>query len=243
MVSIFLFLFSFSNPGSLISEPITPIDTLQYVMGKFEPVKHPLFAKIPSAYCTKADEYIRKETLEAFVKMSNEAQKDGIKLKILSATRNFNAQKTIWENKWSGKTLVENGQNLAKTCKDPVKRAQKILEYSSMPSTSRHHWGTDMDLNALNNEYFDSGEGKKIYEWLSTHAYLYGFCQPYTAGRPAGYHEEKWHWTYMTISKPLTDYCKRKMSNDIITGFLGAQTASTIGIVKKYMLGINAGCL
>ena len=33
-----------------------------------------------------------------------------------------------------------------------------------MPSTSRHHWGTDLDLNNLNNSYFTSGKGKKIYK-------------------------------------------------------------------------------
>ncbi|MEO5582547.1 MAG: M15 family metallopeptidase, partial [Saprospiraceae bacterium] len=133
--------------------------------------------------------------------------------------------------------------NLAKTQKDPIKRAQKILEYSSMPSTSRHHWGTDMDLNALNNEYFTTGEGRKIYDWLNRHAAEFGFCQPYTAGRPVGYNEEKWHWSHMPVSKPLTDFCQSKMFNDKITGFLGSQTAISIDIVKKYMLGINLECL
>ncbi|MEP7323260.1 MAG: M15 family metallopeptidase [Saprospiraceae bacterium] len=242
MIFVFLVLYNFSNPDIRGSEPIKSIDTLQYIMGKFEPAKHPLFTKIPSAYSVKT-EYLRKETLEAFIMMANAAQKDGIKLKILSATRNFNAQKTIWENKWTGKTLVGKGQNLAKTQKDPVKRAQIILEYSSMPSTSRHHWGTDMDLNSLSNDYFASGEGKKIYDWLTGHAAAFGFCQPYTAGRLNGYHEEKWHWTYMPVSKPLTDFCQKKMFNNKITGFLGSQTAPTIDIVKKYMLGINPECL
>lgn len=243
MIFIFLLLFKFSNPDIRGIEPINSTDTLQYIMGKFEPSRHPLFTKIPSTFSDKNDQYLRKETLEAFIKMANAAQIDGIMLKILSATRNFNVQKIIWENKWTGKTLVEKSQNLAKSYKDPVKRAQKILEFSSMPSTSRHHWGTDMDLNALNNEYFASGEGKKVYEWLTGHAVTYGFCQPYTAHRSEGYNQEKWHWTYMPVSKPLTDFCQRKMFNNKITGFLGSQTAPSIDIVKKYMLGINPECL
>lgn len=243
MIFVFLLLFNFSHPDTQAIEPIKSTDTLQYIMGKFEPAKHPLFSKIPTAYSLKADQYLRKEALAAFITMATAAQKDGIKLKILSATRNFSAQKIIWENKWTGKTLVENGQNLAKTCKDPVKRSQIILKYSSMPSTSRHHWGTDMDLNSLSNDYFNSGEGKRIYDWLTGHAAAFGFCQPYTAGRPAGYNEEKWHWTYLPVSKPLTDFCQRKMLNNKITGFLGSQTAAAIDIVKKYMLGINPECL
>ena len=79
---------------------------------------------------------------------------------------------------------------------EPVERARMILTYSSMPGTSRHHWGTDMDLNKDNNGYFATGEGLKVYEWLQAHAHEYGFCQPYTPkgpNRPEGYNEEKWH--------------------------------------------------
>jgi LAS superfamily LD-carboxypeptidase LdcB len=180
--------------------------------------------------------------MAAFEEMHAAATKDGINLKILSATRNFNAQKMIWENKWIGKTLVEDGQNLSKTMPDRVMRAKKILEYSSMPSTSRHHWGTDMDLNALTNAYFDTPKGKKIYDWLTKNAGRYGFCQPYTVGRPAGYHEERWHWSYMPISKPLMDYCARKMTNDQVKGFLGAETAARIDVVRNYMLGVSQDC-
>ena len=49
-----------------------------------------------------------------------------------------------------------------------------------MPSTSRHHWGTDIDLNSLNNSYFSSGKGLKEYDWLTTNANHYGFYQVYT---------------------------------------------------------------
>ncbi len=61
---------------------------------------------------------------------------------------------------------------------------------------ARHHWGTDFDLNALNNAYFNTKDGKRIYDWLTQHAAEFGFCQPYTAkggpdGRPIGYEEEK----------------------------------------------------
>ncbi len=218
------------------------VDTLLYVMGKFDPVVHPLFAKLPTVLAAKEGMYLRIEAIESFMSMAQSAAKVGLKLKILSATRNFTAQKTIWENKWNGKVVVENGQNLALTTPDPITRAKIILEYSSMPGTSRHHWGTDIDLNALNNIYFTTGEGKKIYDWLLEYAGSFGFCQPYTADRPYGYQEEKWHWTYMPISKPLTEFCGRKLSNNRITGFKGSQTAIDIDVVKNYVLGINHAC-
>jgi LAS superfamily LD-carboxypeptidase LdcB len=174
--------------------------------------------------------------------MYEDALKSGVTLKIISATRNFYVQKSIWEDKWTGKRLVEDGQNLALTTPDPVKRALKILEYSSMPGSSRHHWGTDMDLNNLNNDYFEQGEGKKIYDWLTKFAGSYGFCQPYSAGRPYGYKEERWHWSYIPVARPLTDFSKKSLKNEMITGFLGSESAAGIDIVNHYILGINEEC-
>lgn len=222
--------------------PIVRVDTLSYIMGKFDPADHPSFSQVPLRYASRSGMYLRSEALQAFIKMSAAAGKEGITLKIISATRNFSAQKNIWEDKWNGRRLVENGQNLAQTTPDPIHRALKILEYSSMPGSSRHHWGTDMDLNALDNAYFSKGEGHKIYDWLKQHGQEFGFCQPYTAGRSSGYHEEKWHWSYMPIARPLTDYCSNHLQNEAIQGFDGAQTASQLDIVTNYVLGINHEC-
>lgn len=74
-----------------------------------------------------------------------------------------------------------------------------------MPTTSRHHWGTDTDINSVDPEYFDVEPGLSEYKWLRANAYKFGFCQPYNAKniRPIGYNEEKWHWSFMPISKKL----------------------------------------
>ena len=178
--------------------------------------------------------------------MYEAAKKEGIELKVLSATRNFAAQKGIWEGKWTGIRLHESKENLAKTTPDPTKRALKILKWSSMPSTSRHHWGTDMDLNAFTNEFFEKGEGLKIYNWLKTNAATYGFCQPYSpkdTKRPNGYNEEKWHWSYLPIAQKLTEQAQLRLDDSMIEGFEGAETAKTIGVVEKFILGINEVCL
>ena len=49
-----------------------------------------------------------------------------------------------------------------------------------MPATSRHHWGTDMDINSVEDDYFKDGKGKKVYRWLVENASKYGFCQVYS---------------------------------------------------------------
>lgn len=216
----------------------------KYLMGQFDPAKDERFSKIPSPYAKK-DMYMRTEALESFKKMHAAAKADGIDLLIISATRPFDVQKSIWEAKWTGRRKVD-GKLLSKEVKDPQGRAIKILRWSSMPSTSRHHWGTDIDINNLEPEYFDKGQGLKEYEWLVAHAAEYGFCQVYSEmgeDRPYGYQEEKWHWSYLPISKDLTNAYAQKITDQDIGGFLGSESAPMIEVVKKYVLGINPDCL
>jgi LAS superfamily LD-carboxypeptidase LdcB len=235
-----------AEPAEQVAEPEDDFDfTISYLMGQFDPAAHPDFVKVDDKYTDGDPYYLRKDTYAAFQKMWDAAMADGIKLVIISATRNFDRQKMIWEAKWTGTRKIENGANAAEKYPDPVTRALKILEYSSMPGTSRHHWGTDIDLNDLDNYTFEAGPGKPVYEWLSKNAAQYGFCQPYSpkgADRPEGYNEEKWHWSYMPVSEPLTRFAEKNLKNEMISGFLGAETATKIGVVEKYVLGINPAC-
>lgn len=223
-----------------------PEFSVEYLMGKFDPAQHPDFVPVDKKYADGEGYFLRKETYESFQKMWEAAQADGISLTIVSATRNFSRQKAIWEGKWTGARKIENGTNAAQHYPKPKTRALKILEYSSMPGSSRHHWGTDIDLNDLDNYTFEQGPGKKVYDWLQKHASEFGFCQPYSPKgdhRPTGYNEEKWHWSFIPVAKQLTDLAAHRLTDDMISGFKGAETAQEIGIVQKYVLGINRDCL
>ncbi len=217
--------------------------TLEYCMGKFDPIDSELFELINIMYADRKGMLLRNEAYESFKKMYAAAESENIKLIIKSATRNFNYQKGIWERKWNGKTKLSDGTNAAKMSSE-ILRAEKILNYSSMPGASRHHWGTDIDLNSFNNKYFATGEGLKIYIWLIDHAHEYGFCQPYTTkekGR-TGYNEEKWHWSYTPLSNEMTSYVKDHLRDEHFNGFDGSNTAPEIRVVENYVLGINSSC-
>lgn len=199
-----------------------------FVIGKFNYRKDTSFIKVKRIHSSKTI-YLNKEVYNAFVKMYKAAKADNINLKIISGTRNFYEQKSIWERKW------KKYKNLP-----PLKRAQKILEYSSMPSTSRHHWGTDIDLNNLNNSYFERGVGAKEYEWLKENARNYGFYQVYTSkenGR-TGYNMEKWHWSYMPIANKYLIFYNLNISYNDITGFTGSELAEELNIFQNYVNGI-----
>ena len=114
-----------------------------------------------------------------------------------------------------------------------------------MPSTSRHHWGTDLDINSLSNSYFTEGKGKKEYNWLQKNASKFGFYQVYTSkenGRK-GYNEEKWHWTYLPLSSKYLNYYNAHISLNDISGFKGSEFAKELNIIKNYVNGINLGIL
>ena len=180
-----------------------------------------------------------------FKKLHAAAQKEGINLVIRSAARNFDYQKGIWERKWNGETILSSGENAKIQYPDAKSRALKILEYSSMPGTSRHHWGTDIDVNSFENSWFESGEGLKLFNFMETTGKSFGFCRPYTrkdASRPEGYNEEKWHYSYMPISKHYTDFAEKHLNNSLIKGFLGSEVANEIDVVNNYVLGINRSC-
>jgi D-alanyl-D-alanine carboxypeptidase len=218
----------------------------EYLLGHFDPAKSKDFVKVPTKYLTyNRIAYLRKETYTAFSAMQNAAAKDGIKLKLASATRNFDAQKDLWDKKWSGKTLVEF-KKLPISVPNGLERFKKILEYSAAPSSSRHHWGTDIDLNAATVEYFETPQGKQDYAWLVANASKFGFCQPYNqkgGDRLKGYNEEKWHWSYLPVARQLTQDYKAIVKNSDIKGFLGDQYAPQINLISDYVLSINPECL
>ncbi len=218
---------------------------LTYVTGKFEPAGHPAFVRVAKEF-TDGDPYLlHRETYAAFREMHAAAKADGVALTIISATRNFARQQSIWEAKWNGHRLLEGKEKANEVYPDAADRALAILRYSSMPGTSRHHWGTDVDLNALTNGYFDTGIGKEVYAWLTANAARFGFCQPYTEKgplRPNGYEEERWHWSYLPLARPLTSFAATALRDTDINGFDGAAAAPRIEVVHNYVLGVNPTC-
>jgi LAS superfamily LD-carboxypeptidase LdcB len=203
------------------------------VLGRYNYKKHKDFVKVEQKYCTKTS-YLNKKVYQSFIKMYNDAKKEAIILKIVSGTRSYYHQKLIWERKWKLYNKLT-----------PVNRVKKILEYSSMPSTSRHHWGTDIDLNNLNNRYFTKGKGKKIYDWLIKNANKYGFYQVYSSkdnGRK-GYNMEKWHWSYLPIAGAYLDYYNQNVTYKDIKGFNGSKFAKDVKMIENYVNGISKKAL
>ena len=174
-----------------------------------------------------------------FNQMKNAAKKEGINIKIVSGYRSFQRQKLIWNKKY----LNNQKQGL-----NPIENINKIIQYSTIPGTSRHHWGTDIDINGFD-KYFDGTNEKanREYKWLTKNAPKFGFCQVYSekkiGGRLTGYNEEKWHWSYMPIANQLLKDYKKLISYSDIIDFSACEFAEELNIFEEFVFGINKTCL
>lgn len=97
-------------------------------------------------------------------------------------------------------------------------RQAEILQASSAPGISRHHWGTDFDLfdPDMNPELWEVGQPfADEYSWLFRNASTYGFMQSFTAisnFMARGYMEERWHWSYWPIAQALLEFARSHQS-------------------------------
>ena len=177
---------------------------------------------------------VAKEGLDAVAINDFSAKKDGITLVMISGARTFQTQKSVWDRRW----------NESQWAAGPG-RVKNLLRYSALPGCSRHHWGTDLDLNANRTDYWRSATGLKIYQWLCENAHKFGFYQPYSAKgaagsglREKGHEEERWHWSYYPLATVYMNEFADIITEEDLKGFAGDKYLSTLNIIKNFVLGV-----
>lgn len=149
---------------------------------------------------------LEKNTFDAFNKMQIAAKKDGIDLKIASAHRGYERQKIIWNTKFKKFTSEFNLK--------PSQAIYEIIRFSTIPGTSRHHWGTEIDI--IDNNYPDEedvliakkfekgGIFFKVKNWLNLNSEKFGFYITYNNDpNRKGFEHEPWHYSYAPVSKKM----------------------------------------
>jgi hypothetical protein len=93
-----------------------------FLLGKINYAADVRFKKLSTSICTKENAYLLTTVCDSLEKMISAAKESGINFKVISASRNFEQQKGIWEKKW-----------LARKSQYPkgVDRAKNILLYST----------------------------------------------------------------------------------------------------------------
>jgi LAS superfamily LD-carboxypeptidase LdcB len=173
--------------------------------------------------CCVGTHYLREPVHRAFSKLAQEAQKAGFRLEIASAHRSFERQLRIWNGKLCGErpVLDDHDRPVDLASLDPLSRIHSVLRFSALPGTSRHHWGTDIDvfdaaavapdykLQLSAREVEAGGVFAPLHEWLDgqiTAGRSFGFYRPYDRDR-GGVAPERWHLSYA----PLATACGRQL--------------------------------
>jgi len=146
---------------------------------------------------------IAEETSGAFKNMANDALKDGYTIKISSGFRNYDTQKTLFDN--ASKSDKENA----------------IISIAK-PGYSEHQLGTTIDVTGASIGY-SSANG--VFDntpedlWLRKNAYLYGFIQSYPLGKEdiTGYKYEPWHYRYVGIDNAKEIIKNEETLNQFLT--------------------------
>ena len=88
------------------------------------------------------------DAAEAFTLLQGDAAEAGFELAIASSFRSFERQLAIWNGKAGGERPVHDdaGRPVPMDTLSPRDQLYAILRYSAIPGTSRHHWGSDLDI-------------------------------------------------------------------------------------------------
>ncbi len=125
-------------------------------------------------------QHMQAPAWQAWQQLQQAAERDGIRLEIISAYRSWQAQAAIWRRK------LEQGMN-----------PEAILQWSAPPGLSEHHSGRAVDLAAGEAEVLQASFGQSpACQWLRQHAGRFGFVESYPEHNAAGFQPEPWHWCW-----------------------------------------------
>lgn len=171
---------------------------------------------------------LQGEVAQAFVALQEDARQAGFELAIASSYRPFTRQLAIWNGKACGTRPVYDDQD-REVSMEQLSRAQRlhaILRFSAIPGTSRHHWGTDLDVydaGAVSpgyqvqlsmQEVAAGGLFDPLHGWLDARMAAgesHGFYRPYDKDR-GGVAAERWHLSYA----PLSVACAAQLGSEML---------------------------
>ncbi len=170
----------------------------------------------------------------ALGRLQERAAEQGFNLQVASGFRSYERQRAIWNAKASGERLIfdeaDQQLDIAELSEEQLLHA--ILRFSALPGTSRHHWGTDLDIYdaaAVEPDYqvqlsatevTGTGVFCPLHEWLDGRlaaADCENFYRPYDRDQ-GGVAPERWHLSY----QPLAAECMQILSLQLVEDNLRA---------------------
>lgn len=161
---------------------------------------------------------LHPQTATALQVLQEDARGAGFELQIASSYRSFERQLAIWNGKASGQRPVHDdaGEPVPMAALSAQEKIHAIMRFSALPGTSRHHWGTDLDIydaaavaadytvQLTPQEVAPGGPFDELHKWLDrrmAEGRSQGFFRPYGRDR-GGVAPERWHISYAPLSLP-----------------------------------------
>ena len=162
---------------------------------------------------------MHERAAEAFNTLQARANDAGFQLSVASSYRSYERQLAIFNGKWCGErpVLDDTDSTLVRQDYSAEEWLHLILRFSALPGTSRHHWGTDIDifdptriplgesLQLVPSEYRVGGIFEDLTQWLDELIAANdceGFFRPYDQDR-GGVAEEPWHLSYEPVASSV----------------------------------------
>ena len=149
-----------------------------------------------------------RDAAKALPDLFSDAFDKGFELRIASAYRSFYKQFKIFDDKFKGKRPVldanENPMDISSLSDE--QKVLEIIRFSSIPGFSRHHFGTDFDIYAVNllpegkqleltaREYQKGNYFYKLGQYLSQNLNKFGFKRPFNGKGTNAF--EPWHISF-----------------------------------------------
>ncbi|MEN9921308.1 MAG: hypothetical protein RLZZ517_286 [Candidatus Parcubacteria bacterium] len=146
----------------------------------------PKLEEIPTEFRIESDKDLKilKEVEPYLTNLLEKANKDGVNLRVISAYRSFEEQKTLKSN-----YTVTYGSGANK--------------FSADQGYSEHQLGTTVDFGTTEvTGAYMSFENTSAFAWLKENAHTYGFILSYPKGN-SYYQYEPWHWRF--VGKDLAE--------------------------------------
>ena len=200
---------------------------------------------------------LHKEIVDDFIRLQNAAHDAGFELAIASSFRDFERQALIWNAKFTGQRPVLNKQqqHVDLASMSDIEKCHAIMLYSALPGTSRHHFGTDLDifdqaavttnykLQLEPSEYTGNGPFAAMTQWLDSNLEDYGFYRPYQQDL-GGVAPEPWHISHIQQAQQLMQHQSIAALTDTIQNSDVAGKAAILvhlpQLYQRYVLNVSA---
>ena len=219
------------------STSLFPLAPAEYLTGKFRPSAALDFALLPNSMTDGSTVYLRTTVVDSLVKLIAAAAQDDVQLYAISGVRTYDRQRKIWERRLKAESPTKSTQTPTDTWKMTACRA--LLKKMMTPGTSRHHWGTDVDLITTKSQYWQTRAGRKQLNWLSANGARYGFYLVYDRGRQSGVAYEPWHWSFAPLAKPILKYYLEHVKTADLGDYFGRECLDQFNWKAELMETIN----